>query len=73
MTLIPDWKTKITGAWSSRLALVGVLLSAGDALLPQLDGVIPRGLFVALYIGIFAVRVIYQESLHDDADATEQK
>jgi hypothetical protein len=75
MTLVWNWKTIITKAWSVRLWALAVLLSGLEVVLPTLDH------FLAIEPGLFAIlsavagiagllaRLIPQPSMHDE-DAT---
>lgn len=60
MNLHPDWKAILKKAHSIRVALAGMLLASGDQLLPQLDGIVPKWLYLLLF-GAFIVTRIYQQ------------
>lgn len=48
MTLIDNWKAVATKAWSMRLVLLSMTLSAVEVAVPYLDQSMPRGTFAVL-------------------------
>jgi hypothetical protein len=50
MTLLPDWRDILKGAWSIRWGIAAALFSGLEVALPFIDMVadIPRGMFAAI-------------------------
>ncbi len=48
MRLVPDWKRVARNAWSIRLIILACVLSAVEAAIPYLSGLIPPVWFSAL-------------------------
>jgi hypothetical protein len=71
VTLIYDWRTVLTRAWSIRLALVAGLLSGLEVLLPLMQDFIPRGPFGAasfvVTVAAVIARLVAQPKLHTEA------
>lgn len=70
MKLIPDWKQKLSKAWSIRMALISGFFSAATSVTPFFQGLIEPWLFAALAsffaFGAVIARLIYQPDLHND-------
>lgn len=64
MSLIENWQLILKKAWSVRLAVLSVLLSAAEAIVPLFIDVLPRNTFTILAalsaIGGAAARIIAQ-------------
>lgn len=69
MKLLPNWKEILLRAWSARLIVLAVLLSAAEAALPFVPQLtmIPAGLFALLTVlvaaGALAARIVVQKNI----------
>jgi len=66
--LLPNWKQIIRGAWSSRLAILSVMLGIAEVSLPYFTGFVPPRTMAVLSmltaaLGVVA-RAVAQPSLH---------
>ena len=75
MTLIPDWKRVVRSAWSIRLIILACLLSAAEAAIPYLSGLIPPAWFSTLDVAVTGmaavVRILAQQPGESDRAAQE--
>lgn len=67
MNLLDDWKLILKRAWSIRMIILSVALSAAEVIIPLFSDMLPRNTFTVLAVlaavGGAAARVIQQPSM----------
>ena len=64
MQLIENWRAELSRLWSTRLAILGILLASADQILAALSGagILSPLEYSLLYLAIIVARLVQQKN-----------